>query len=72
MVASSSPKFGIMVEWEGWMVTFVCILEQIIQNNKATPAMISGREDILKVMYVPPQVPGQEKTSQVSLNACDS
>ena len=23
--------------------------------------MISGREDILKVMYVPPQVPGQEK-----------
>ena len=50
MVASSSPKFGIMVEWEGWMVTFVCISELIIQNNKATPAMISGKEDILKVM----------------------
>ena len=50
MVASSSPKFGIMVECEGWMVTFVCILEQIIQNNKATPATISGKEDILKVM----------------------
>ena len=50
MVASSSPKFGIMVECEGWMVTFVCILEQIIQNNKATPAMISGKEDTLKVM----------------------
>ena len=31
--------------------------------------MISGREDILKVMYVPPQVPGQEKASQVSFTA---
>ena len=72
MVASSSPKFGIIVEWEGWMVTFVCILEQIIANNKATPAMISGREDILKVMYVPPQVPGQEKASQVSFTDCHS
>ena len=45
MAASSSPRLGIMTEWEGWMETW---RRDVVQP--LTPAMISGREERRRVV----------------------
>ena len=52
MSTSSSPNWGIMTEWEGWMLTLRSIVATLHLETFAepTPADTSDKEDILKVM----------------------
>ena len=57
MSTSSSPNWGIMTEWEGWMLTLGCSnsciyvgISHLEAFAEPTPATTSGKEDILKVM----------------------
>ena len=46
MAASSSPRLGIMTEWEGWMETW----RRDVGVQPLTPAMNSGREERRRVV----------------------
>ena len=48
MVASSSPRLGIMAGWEGWMLT--CSITHLYPNLQPTPATTPGWEESLRVM----------------------